>query len=666
MPALVAVSLGAAWVAPARVWLLLVPASFLLAAVQAGLLIERWAGGPSSGFPESSGVSLAVRLGTGIAGLSLAALWSGLFGLLPVAGLLVILLAGAGVVRLLRAGSRCPWRTPSVATLAAGLIAGAAWLIAWLWATTPPIFFDELSYHLIVPQRALETGRWPVLPWVFFTLMPHVSDLLLAWGMGIGAAMERIGGLESAGNLGARAMVWGLWVACSIAAWGLAEVMARPASAPWGPGLVTGALAASPTLWFLATLPFSESCAALGVLTAAVLLAGSLHEPGPRPWLPFGMALGLIAATKLTGVYWVAAGVAAAAAAGWSRADLARAGLIVVASVAPWWGRAWVYTGNPIYPMAYDLLGGRFWSVESQARVMGDMSVRAGDLGLSGLLRLPWDLVQHPERFGSGADVGALAVVAAGLLVLLPLLLRLTGAEVRMRRLGDMAALFTAVAAIGWLSTSTVTRFFAPAFVLGLTVLAGAGLRLPRPAMACVLAGLLAAGLWGTLRFVHLHGLVFSSGDVALGREAPEAYLSRQLDHYAAARFVREQVPTDATLLFIGETRPYYFERNAVAPTAYDTHPLVRWVREAPSADALAGRLRAEGISHVVLNVREFKRLHDSYGLLAFAESGDDASERRLKELPAQLTLLFAKNSVYVFEVPPVRPMAKSTEPAHG
>jgi hypothetical protein len=103
----------------------------------------------------------------------------------------------------------------------------------------------------------------------------------------------------------------------------------------------------------------------------------------------------------------------------------------------------------------------------------------------------------------------------------------------------------------------------------------------------------------------------------------------------------------------IGEARPFYFARNAVAPSPFDRHPLGTWVQEASSPEDLARRLASEGMTHVVLNVREFRRLHDKYGVLAF--TGEQAAEqdRRLKELPRALRLLFDKNGVLVFEVPP-------------
>lgn len=216
----------------------------------------------------------------------------------------------------------------------------------------------------------------------------------------------------------------------------------------------------------------------------------------------------------------------------------------------------------------------------------------------------------------------------------------------------DAAAVFVLIAGACWVWTTPAPRYFAPALVIGLTALAAACMYLRRTGQIIGMLVIGAAALLGTQRFIAQHTLVFSSLQVALGREAREAFLARQIDHFKAAQFVREKLPANARLLFIGETRPYYFARDAVAPSAYDFHPLSNWVRESASPEALAARVAAEGITHVILNTREFHRLHKGYGLLAFDGGGAEENDRRLKSLPQTLRLLFKDNGVYVFEVP--------------
>src|SRR5437867_6585420 len=633
------VVLGTALVDPSRLWLLMVPLVFCGTAYGAGSLVDRAAGGLVAERDHPPMVVLSIRMGVGLTCLSLVTFLNALGGVLWLAGLGVLPAVAYGFVCAIRAGVQVRPLRASVAAGVGGCLLGGVWLVAWLWATIPPTFYDELAYHLVIPQWVLKTGAIQTTPWVFFTLMPHAYDLLLAWGMGF------------AGDLGARAIIVALWVTCTLAAWGLVEGITRPVASPWAAPLVAGALATSPMLWFLATLPFTETALVAAVVTAVVVLVAPPAER--RPWLALGLVLGLAASVKLAGLYWVVAGLAATAVAGWTGRDTLRAGAVALASVAPWWVRAFVHTGNPIYPMAYGLLGGRPWSEESQARVMADLPYGApGSLGLGGLLSLPLDMVQHPERFGSASEAGVLAVAATCLVLALPVISRVVGLSERGRRLGDAAAIFVALSGAGWVLTSPTTRFFAPAFVVSLAGLVGTLLYLRRAGRVVALIVILVGGVWGTARFLDQHAAVFSSLEVALGRESADAYLARQLDHFAAARFVQERLPPDARLLLIGETRPYYFYREAVAPSAYDVHPLHRWVQESPSPEALAKRLATEGFTHVVLNIYELKRLHDNHGLLAFSGDEAEANTRRLRELPRALRLLFAANGVFVFEVP--------------
>lgn len=634
------VAIGTWVVDPSRVWLLGVPASFLLAAYGGGTLALA-ALGRVDNLRRHPVMDLAVRLQVGIALFAWTAILSGLAGIFWLAGLLG--LAGSAVGCFLMARGILQLRASQelLMPIGAGLAMGTAWLVAWLWATIPPTFYDELVYHLVIPQRALATGGLLTTPWVFYTLMPHASDLLLAWGM------------ASAGDLGGRATHFALWVACVLSVWGFAEAIGGRRLAAWAALLVVGALAASPTVWFLATLPYAETALTAAVITALAILAWP--ESQPRSWVPLGLILGLVASVKLSGLFWVGGILAAGIMLQWPTKDLARASLIALATVAPWWARAVALTGNPIYPLAYNVLGGNPWSPESQALLLGDLPYGRGGLDWLSLLRLPLDLVQHPERFGSAGDQGPLAVIAVCGVLALPVLSRLSGFSEKERRLGDAAAIFVLFTGTAWILSSPTTRFFAPALVLSMTIFAGAALHVAEPRRALIAIAVLVAGLWGTGRFIEQHADVFSSYEVALGRESADDYLARELDHAGAARFVREKLPPDARLLFIGETRPYYFQRAALAPSAYDSHPLRQWVRESDSAEALAARLASEGISHVVLNAGEFKRLHDHYGQLAFSGPDGEQLTRRLKTLPRALRLLYSRHGVYVFEVPRVR-----------
>ncbi len=622
-----------------RLGLLLVPVSFLLAAHGASRLIDRWAGPGWLLHGSSPILTLVVRLTIGLTVLGwlhVASAFSGWFqliGLAVPACLVVELAALASTVRQTEF-SRSLFR-PSLC----GLVFGLLWAMAWLWGTIPPIFYDELAYHLVIPQRALASGALPAWPWSFFTFMPCLSDLLLGWG------------LMLAGELGAHALHLGLWAILTLAVWGLVDSISGRHNSAWSATAAALTIASTPTVWYLGALPFAECVLSLSMLVSLGFLLVAPESPR-RGWL-FGLMLGLGAMAKLSGVAWAGAGLAAALLMGWPRRDLLGGTAMVAISLAPWWSRAIYYTGNPLYPVGYHLFGGQYWSEASEMRLRADNPLAAGDLGLSGLLRLPLDMVLDPDRFASGSHAGALAIGSVCLLLALPVLTRMLTATPDERRRGDALAAFTWIAAASWVGTTTATRYLAPALLLGLGVLTGVAMRgASRSVRIGVLCILLLGGVWGTHRFLTQHDAVFSSESFALGRESRDQYLARRLDHVEAARFVRDHTPPDARVLFIGETRPYYFSRDAIAPHPINEHPLAQWVAESPSPEALRDRLRTEGITHVVLNIREFRRLRDKYGLLAFTGERAQEYDDRLKRLPGALQQLFTHNHVYVFAIP--------------
>ncbi|HKE62185.1 MAG TPA: hypothetical protein VKB33_06915, partial [Nitrospira sp.] len=619
-------------IAPARLLLLLIPGSFLLASYGMGLLLEQttasWVPAAST---ESPMLTLALRLGTGISLLGFATTSFGLLGLYRFTGALIIFGLGWGIVHISRSSSDWQLFKPTLPSLVGGLVMGIVWSIAWLWATIPPTFYDELAYHLPIAQYALRTGNLPAFPWLFFSYMPHLSDLLLGWGLAL------------AGEIGARSMHFTFWLAIWIAGWALVETIIPPHQASWIGCIMAGAFASSGTFLFLGTLPFAETSLTLAVLTSAALIA---LPNASALWLPLGLLWGLAISVKLSGWAWVVAGACAALVMKWPMRAVAKAGLVSLMTTMPWWGRAWWLTGNPIYPMGYHWLGGLYWSDESQARLQGDLPSYSDPFTILSLFRLPYDMVMATERFGSASDCGPLAVGIVFLMLSFPLWTLFGNLDQGKRRQYHAASLFILLTGLSWIMTSTTTRFFAPALMVGLSTLVALLTWIPKPALALSLILLSAFGMLGTSRFLSLHTQVFSSEQVALGQESAGEFARRTLDQYEAAMYVGSNLPSDANLLFIGESRPFYFDRASLSPYPFHEHPLARWVEEVDSPEQLLSKIRSEGFTHVVLNTREFRRLHDGYHMFNF--SGPDALRRDqiLKQLPKTMTTLFSKNSV--------------------
>ncbi|NIN92565.1 tetratricopeptide repeat protein [bacterium] len=142
---------------------------------------------------------------------------------------------------------------------------------------------------------------------------------------------------------------------------------------------------------------------------------------------------------------------------------------------------------------------------------------------------------------------------------------------------------------------------------------------------------------------------------VVLGRESREEYLYRDSIgrnlmpyYYPVVKYINQDLPLDAKVLFIGEARGYYCQRDFVTSLAEDPHSIVtRLVRFCKDSDELLEKLKNLGITHVLYNRREGYRLK---GYKIFDWQGDDFPIFH-KFWKNNLKLIHTEKDVYLFEV---------------
>lgn len=138
---------------------------------------------------------------------------------------------------------------------------------------------------------------------------------------------------------------------------------------------------------------------------------------------------------------------------------------------------------------------------------------------------------------------------------------------------------------------------------------------------------------------------------VALGRESREEFLSRTLYAYDAFRFANENLPPRAKVLFIGENQRYYLDRDFVGNSPFDDNIIVGIVSSSRSGEEIRERLREMGITHILYNASEVKRVDRAYASFNWADK--EARERFLQFFSDQeyLREIFSRRGVSIYEV---------------
>jgi hypothetical protein len=557
----------------------------LLCAIAVGVgkrLLDAWHQTPEHSIDT---LSLALPLGLGV--LSLGTLLLGELGHLNGVGLSLwlALLAEIGLVTLLRWARAMPGRVTIVyhshRVSSWDLLIAACAVVVLLGtipvASSPVADGDALCYHLQVPKVFLMHGATTFSPDLHETVYPLVTEMLYAVS------------LQFRGPVACRWLQWFLGLSFA----GLVTALARPTLGrrAWWAGAIAIAV---PAISNGMSAPLNDvSLAAFG--TAAIVAWVRLQErPTFMAAIVAGVFAGLAIGVKYPALVLVAMllatimvravakrGPSLTPAPRWLALALVYA--LAAVLVGGWWYlRAYVYTGNPVYPFFRQLFSGAGLD-EVLDPIKRPLAVNPWNLLMAlGALSL------EPDRFDSFSHQ-----FGPVFLLFLPILLL----ERLPRRLWVLVALGYGFLMLCMTQRQSMRFLLIAIGPMSVAVAYGASLWCERKTVP---ARLLAS--------VLLLGLVFEAGvSVArgrrawphiLGQESTHARLERIEPTYRVGRWAAASLPPEARL--IGQDhrgfyipRPYTMERAHRRRTGLG--------QNGESAQEVVESLRHSGFTHVLM-----------------------------------------------------------------
>jgi hypothetical protein len=561
-------------------------------------------------FAGACGASLfsCVFLALGAAGAAnMAVLW-----------IVAIAAATAGTVRLwlvptLRAHLRPrplrlrldPFGFPEIALFAA--LAAAGFLVA-VASLAPPLLYDVTEYHLgAFRDYARMPGGWRIGPVLhnFYARFPFPVEALYFMGLLMEGSTDFAPKLINAAFVaGCAALLWQWLKRCGVATrWRLLAALMLLAH----PVLLEVSLDA----YIDAPAAFFTLAAVYAALLAAGAAGGGDENPAPALLPVAGWLAGTALVTKYTVpqlfllpvLLCILPPVIGAARRGKVWRPLTAAALLACVPAAFWLGKNIAFYGNPLEPFFQRVF-------------------RPGDaLAVS---REQYYIESHyPQSPFSAQYWQTLATRLGGIgwLVLAPL----AGFPAIARRRTTLRLLaFVAVSYLLWnLVRYSQDRFLLAAttlaILLGARVLDALPCGLPRAAVGAVLAiGALANLLPHAVRIAgggeFSYACEFDSraGTSVSGPRA-EFYRGNlgALGEIVVA--ADRELPPSARLLLVYEARPYLFRREAIYNTVFDASELLRLAKGAKNGAEVGEKLRAAGITHVLVNREELRRFIDQY-----------------------------------------------------
>ena len=257
------------------------------------------------------------------------------------------------------------WWWPALPAVAALLISASV-SPGIMWSTE---FggYDALEYHLQAPKEWLAVGAIRPLEFLAYSGMPNFVEGGFLHLMS--ASSDARDGVVACQLLHASMLLVAAFVLADTAVL-LArrlEINERVARAS-----AFCAMLATPWVIVVGSLAYSES----GILLAfAAILNVVVRKPVSRHWggLMLGVLVAVVVGSKASSIILVVPAVLAWWVLGNDRdlmhwKSIAWSALALAIGLAPWLARNWYYAGAPFFPLASNLLGLGWWSVEQSMR----------------------------------------------------------------------------------------------------------------------------------------------------------------------------------------------------------------------------------------------------------------------------------------------------------
>jgi len=305
---------------------------------------------------------------------------------------------------------------------------------------------------------------------------------------------------------------------------------------------------------------------------------------------------------------------------------------------SPWLLRNTASTGNPVFPLGTNIknFGSGHWTSETQQRWEDGH-------GAANLPPVPepegWKTKQHPQP--SRTDLlrsNLLTNPQMGLVVMVIALVSvcaLLGSPQSLSRFAwDWALVAILVLQVGvWyaLAHKMPARFITPALVPIALIAAGGLTRLTelqftdrrrkisislRRDGGCVFA----------ITIVVAAVVINMAAAISIFQKQVKKPLppipAKMMAELIPSPALARKLPEGSKVMLVGDAKAFYFPSNTIYATVFDVHPLAELGRNTTSDVQLLSKLRKMGVTHVLFNWREIRRLSYSYGFPAVLSDG--------------------------------------------
>lgn len=308
--------------------------------------------------------------------------------------------------------------------------------------------------------------------------------------------------------------------------------------------------------------------------------------------------------------------------------------LIISAIIGVWLIKSFIFTGNPVYPVGYNVFGG----VQnlSYGTEYTSMQLSSGGFGkdIISFILSPFNINMNAYKFLSSFSLGAL------FLAFIPILF-----FVKKEKMLKKIVLFSFIYYSLWFFMHPFLMKLIPilpmlSIITSYSILKGFDKKIIWKFMWIFLIGVFIFSL-------IMSGLIYKNQyKVAFGVESREDYLSENIDSFETFNYANSNLEQNDKILLIGEERNYYLDINF-----QEGDPIRQGLIDYRNINETELKiwLDKEKITHLIINRNYFENISNSkLNLYGYTEHSyeliDNFVEKDCEEI-------FDKNNVYLYDI---------------
>lgn len=506
--------------------------------------------------------------------------------------------------------------------------------IVFLASLVPPTAVDAMRYHLAIPKDYIQNHRIIILPQNTYSGFPQTVEMIYTLCLFL-----KDGILAQANH-------FIMCVILTIAIFCFCKRFLNEKVGIWS-ALIFFTI---PIVMKVSTWAYVDLALSLFVFLSIYSLVSWWEERKSFSWLFIsGIFAGLSMSTKYTGIYYfliLSLGLIVILRF-FSKEDTKRifASLGIFMGIgilvfSPWLLKNLFFFGNPVYPFAYRLLGGKYWDLESDIALEEFLNHWGRGHSLLSILRLPWDIsISGGEGYENfDGDIGFLQ------LVFLPAFLFLFR---RVKSLLLLLGLFLGISFIIWASYSLQARLLIPILSVSSILVAFIALEIEN---FLRLRGLIRIFLLVVTAFnCFIIGIDFHRRNETIsfisGDGSWDSYIGKRCDNYPLYKFMEKILSTNSKILFVCMGNwDFYCPRKYISDGIFKAKTYASLFKNVESIEDIYAKVRKLDITHIAWN----RGLYEKYVPKIIGDRGM-ILERQFVE--KNLRLIYSGNGLELYEI---------------